>query len=144
MARSSDRRRIAGHLHSAAIRVLRHAREADRKSPVGAAQLSALSVLTFGGPCSIGELAASEQVTPPTMTRVAHALERQKLVRLTASPDDGRVTIAQATPKGIALLAKAREERLNRIETLLAEKDPADVALLGRALARVFPATLSP
>ena len=97
MARSSDRRRIAGQLHSAAIRVLRHAREADRKSPVGAAQLSALSVLTFGGPCSIGELAAAEQVTPPTMTRIAHALERQKLVRLTPSPDDGRVTIAEAT-----------------------------------------------
>ncbi len=139
MARSSDRRRIADHLHSAAIRVLRYAREADRKSPVGAAQLSALSVLTFGGPCSIGELASAEQVTPPTMTRIAHALESQRLVRLTPSPDDGRVTIVEATPKGIALLNKAREERLHRIELLLAEQDPGDVALLGTALDRVFP-----
>jgi DNA-binding MarR family transcriptional regulator len=139
MARSSDRHRIADHLHSAAIRVLRYAREADRKSPVGAAQLSALSVLTFGGPCSIGELAAAEQVTPPTMTRIAHALERQRLVRLSPSPDDGRVTIAEATAKGIALLNKAREERLRRIELLLAEKDAGDVALLGTALTRVFP-----
>jgi DNA-binding MarR family transcriptional regulator len=139
MARSSDRRDVADRMHSAAIHVLRYAREADRKSAIGAAQLSALSVLTLGGPCSVGELAKAEQVTPPTMTRIVHALEKQRLVRLAGSPDDARVTIVEATPRGIALLNKAREERLRRIESLLAEKRTDDVALLGCALERVFP-----
>jgi DNA-binding MarR family transcriptional regulator len=139
MARANERRRIADHLHSAAIHVLRHAREADRKSSVGAAQLSALSVLAFGGARSAGELAAAEQVTPPTMTRVVHALEKQRLVRRTGSPDDARVTIVEATPKGVALLNKAREARLRRIESLLVDRSDEDVALLSGALERVFP-----
>lgn len=139
MARVSNRRDVADRLHSAAIHVLRYAREADRKSAIGAAQLSALSVLAFGGPCSAGQLAQAEQVTPPTMTRIVQALEKQRLVRLAGSPDDARVTIVEATPRGIALLNKAREERLRRIESLLAAKRSDDVALLGSALERIFP-----
>lgn len=139
MARVNERRRVAEHLHSAAIHVLRHAREADRKSPVGAAQLSALSVLAFGGARSVGELAAAEQVTPPTMTRIAHALEKRRLVRLAGSPDDARVTIVAITPKGTALLSKAREARLRRIESLLLDRSDDDVALLSSAMERVFP-----
>lgn len=138
MAHSSARRQVADQLHSAAIHVLRHAREADRKSAVGAAQLSALSVLVFGGGRSIGELAANEQVAPPTMTRIVHALDKQRLVRLSGSPGDARVTMVEATSKGRAVLNKARRERLRRIESMLADKGDDDVALLGRALERLF------
>src|SRR5580692_4235266 len=96
MARSKERRRVAERLHSAAIQVLRHARQADRQSAMGPAQLSALSVLVFGGPCSLRELADAEQVAPPTITRIVAALRRGGYVRLAPSPDDARSSIVRS------------------------------------------------
>jgi DNA-binding MarR family transcriptional regulator len=60
----------ADRLHSAAIHLLRRVRQQDTASGVGPAQLSALSVLVFAGPKTLGDLAAAEQVKPPTMSRV--------------------------------------------------------------------------
>jgi DNA-binding MarR family transcriptional regulator len=134
MARSSELRRVADRLHSAAIYVLRYAREADRQSTVGPAQLSALSVLTFGGPCTIGELAAAEQVTPPTMTRIVQALQARGFVRLKGSSKDGRVTICEASSSGVSVVKKARQARLDRIEKLLSRSELHDITLLGKAL----------
>jgi DNA-binding MarR family transcriptional regulator len=139
MARSNERRRVAERLHSAAIHVLRHARQADRHSAMGPAQLSALSVLVFGGPCSLRELADAEQVAPPTITRIVAALRRGGYVRLAPSPDDARSSIVEATTKGTAALEKARAARLDLIDGLLSRSEPADIALLGKALAAIFP-----
>jgi DNA-binding MarR family transcriptional regulator len=139
MARSNERRRVAERLHSAAIHVLRHARQADRHSAMGPAQLSALSVLVFGGPCSLRELADAEQVAPPTITRIVAALRRGGYVRLAPSPDDARSSIVEATTKGTAALEKARAARLDLIDGLLSRSAPADIALLGKALAAIFP-----
>jgi DNA-binding MarR family transcriptional regulator len=139
MARSNERRRVAERLHSAAIHVLRYARQADRQSAMGPAQLSALSVLVFGGPCNLRELADAEQVAPPTMTRIVAALRRDGYVRLTPSPDDARSSIVEATAKGTAALEKARTARLDLIDGLLSRNEHADVALLGKALAAIFP-----
>lgn len=134
MARSSGRRRVAELLHSAAIHVLRYARDADRRSGVGSGQLSALSVLRYGGRRSIGELAAAEYVTPPTMTRIVHALEKRGYVRLTRAPKDARVTMVDISPSGAKILERARQARLDRIEALLARARPQEVLALGKAL----------
>jgi DNA-binding MarR family transcriptional regulator len=139
MARSSERRHVAERLHSAAIHVLRYARQADRKSAVGPAQLSALSVLVFGGPRNLRQLADAEQVAPPTMTRIVAALRRDGYVRLTPSPDDARSSIVEATAKGTAALKRARAARLDLIDGLLSRNERADIALLGKALAAIFP-----
>jgi DNA-binding transcriptional ArsR family regulator len=72
----------ADRLHSAAIHLLRGLRKRDRESGIGPAQLSALSVLAFGGPRSLAELADAEQVRPPTMSRIVAALERAGLVHI--------------------------------------------------------------
>jgi DNA-binding MarR family transcriptional regulator len=134
MARNNRRRQIAGRLHSAAIYVLRHARQADRESPLGPAQLSALSVLVYGGSRSLGELADAEQVTPPTMTRIVAALRRGGYVRARPSPSDARSTIVEASRKGIAALHRARDARLDLIEELLARSSEADLTRLGNAI----------
>jgi DNA-binding MarR family transcriptional regulator len=139
MARSSERRHVAERLHSAAIHVLRYARPADRQSAIGPAQLSALSVLVFGGPRNLRHLADAEQVAPPTMTRIVAALRRDGYVRLTPSPDDARSSIVEATAKGTAALEKARAARLDLIDGLLSRNERADIALLGKALAAIFP-----
>jgi len=54
----------ADRLHSAAIHLLRRLRVRDRESGVGPAQLSALSVLVFGGPRSLGELRMPNKFVP--------------------------------------------------------------------------------
>ncbi|HEX9111775.1 MAG TPA: MarR family transcriptional regulator, partial [Terriglobales bacterium] len=64
-----DRSEVADRLHSAAIHLLRYARKQDVLSRQGPARLSALSVLVFGGPMALGQLARLEQVKAPTMSR---------------------------------------------------------------------------
>src|SRR6266850_1938157 len=83
----------ADRLHSAAIHLLRRLRVRDRESGVGPAQLSALSVLVFGGPRSLGELADAEQVRPPTMSRIVAGLERAGLVKRRKTEDGRRVRL---------------------------------------------------
>ncbi len=130
---------MAERLHSAAIHVLRYARQADRNAAIGPAQLSALSVLVYGGPCNLRELADAEQVAPPTMTRTVAALRRGGYVRLKRSPDDARSSIVEATAKGSTVLEKARAARLDLIDGLLSRSGHTDIALLGKALAAIFP-----
>src|SRR5918912_3988253 len=90
----------ADRFHSAAIHALRRVRREDPATGLSAARLSALSVLVFGGPRTLGELAAAEQVRPPTMTGLVRALEEGGYVRRDADPDDGRVHRLRSTAKG--------------------------------------------
>jgi len=65
----------------------------------------------------LGELAAAEQVKPPTMSRVVAGLVRSRLVVVKRDPKDARRMQIRATAKGIRLLQKGRQ---NRIEYLAA------------------------
>jgi DNA-binding MarR family transcriptional regulator len=103
---------VADRLHSAAIRLLRRLRLQDAAMGIGPAQASALSVLVFGGPMSLKELARAEQVRPPTMSRIVRGLERAKLAeRHIASDDRRRITLAP-TSKGHALMQQGRRRRV--------------------------------
>lgn len=110
---------VADRLHSAAIHLLRRVRTRDTESGVGPAQLSALSVLVFAGPRSLGELAAAEQVRPPTMSRIVAGLMRAGLVRRHVTKEDRRRLRLEATAKGTDLLWAARKRRVESLaETL--------------------------
>jgi len=124
---------VADRLHSAAIRLLRWLRREDDRSGLSAPRLSALSVLVFAGPVTLGELAAAEQVRPPTMTRLVQALEGEGLVARTPDPDDGRVTRLAATAKGRRLLAAGRARRVKTLAGRLDRLSAADRATLERA-----------
>jgi DNA-binding MarR family transcriptional regulator len=133
----------ADRFHSAAIHTLRRVRREDPATGVGAARLSALSVLVFGGPRTLGELASAEQVRPPTMTRIVQALEADGLVRRRSDPDDGRVARVRATPKGRRVMQQGRERRIANLAGLLDRLSPDEVArvreaaeLVERALAQ--------
>src|ERR671924_1540998 len=119
--------------HSAAIHALRHVRRDDPASGIGPAQLSALSVLVFGGPRTLGELAAAEQVRPPTMTRIVQALEEDGLVRRDSDPHDGRVARIRATAKGRRVMQRGRERRIANLAALLSRLTPAEVARVREA-----------
>ena len=109
---------IADRLHSAAIHLLRRLRTEDSASGLSAPRLSALSVIVFAGPITMSDLAAAEQVSPPTISRLIKDLERDGLVRRRRDPDDRRVQRVHATKKGQRLL---EEGRRRRVATLAAE-----------------------
>ena len=102
----------ADRLHSAAIHLLRRLRVRDQEAGIGPSQLSALSVLVFAGPRSLKDLAAAEQVRPPTMSRIVTALIREKMVRSTVEGDDKRRLRLEATEKGVAAMQAARRRRI--------------------------------
>src|SRR5437868_5235185 len=81
---------LADRLHSAAIHLLRRVRRQDEVSGVGPAQLSALSVLVFGGPSTLGGLAAAEMVRPPTMSRIVAGLTKSGLAESVTDESDAR------------------------------------------------------
>src|SRR6201984_3935751 len=81
---------VADRLHSAAIHLLRRVRKQDIATGEGPARLSALSVLVFGGAKTLKELAAAEQVKPPTMSGIAPGPARSHLAKITADRSDAR------------------------------------------------------
>ena len=68
-------------------------------------QLSALGTLHRLGPHTIGELAAAENVKPPSMTRTVNCLEELGLVSREAHETDGRQVVVALTAKAEAVLA---------------------------------------
>jgi DNA-binding MarR family transcriptional regulator len=105
----------ADRLHSAAIHLLRRLRKQDLRMGEGPARLSALSVLVFGGAKTLGELAAAEQVKPPTMSRIVAGLQRSKLVEITRDPGDARRMRIRASAKGARLLQRGRRFRIESL-----------------------------
>jgi DNA-binding MarR family transcriptional regulator len=112
---SKEHLEAADSFHSAAIHALRHVRRVDPATGLSAARLSALSVLVFGGPRTLGELAAAEQVRPPTMTNIVRGLEEGGYVRREADPSDARVVRVTATRKGERVLHEGRRRRVERL-----------------------------
>ena len=106
---------VADRLHSAAIHLLRRLRREDDASGLSAPRLSALSVMVFGGPITIGALAAAEQVRVPTMSRLVASLEAEGLVRRVPDETDGRVVRVAATPAATALLHAGRRRRVSAL-----------------------------
>src|SRR4026207_299560 len=85
----ATRPEVADPPHSAANRLLRALRREDDKWGLSAPRLSALSVVVFGGPITLGDLARAEQVRPPTMTKLVRALEAARLVSRKVDAEDG-------------------------------------------------------
>lgn len=125
---------IADQLHSAAIHLLRQLRKEDDASGLSAPRLSALSVVVFGGPLTLGQLAAAEQVRPPTMTRIVTGLEKDGLVQRIGDPRDRRLTRIKATPKGEKVLAAGRARRVERLAAAVRELRATELAQLTRAV----------
>jgi DNA-binding MarR family transcriptional regulator len=124
---------VANRLHSAAIHLLRRVRTQDDAMGLTAPLASALSVVVFGGPISLGALATAEQVRPPTITRVVAQLERLGLVARESDAEDGRVQRVRATAKGRRMLEAGRARRVASVTALIEALAPAELATLERA-----------
>jgi DNA-binding MarR family transcriptional regulator len=133
MSDSSDRSALADRVHSAAIHLLRRLRKQDDASGLSAARMSALSVVVFGGPLTIGQLASAEQVSAPTMTRLVVGMQRDGLVKRERDAHDARIVWIRATVKGDRILREGRRRRVAALARELADLPAADAGLLERA-----------
>lgn len=128
---------VADRLHSVAIHLLRQLRQEDLSLGLGPAQLSALSVLVFGGPRTIGALARIEQVAAPTISRLVDALVAAGLAARETDARDRRVVHVRATPVGIDLMQRGRRQRVQRLVRLLEDLNPVELETVGNAAERL-------
>src|SRR4051794_28982748 len=122
-------------IHSAAIHLLRRVRVVDEEMGVTPARASALSVLVFAGPRTLTELAAAEQVTTATMSRLVAAMEGEGLVRRERHEEDARAMRLHATAKGRRILERGRARREQMLEELFTSLTASERATVGRAAA---------
>jgi DNA-binding MarR family transcriptional regulator len=132
-ATPADVNQLAAELNSMAIHLLRRIRSADASLGLTPARLSALSVLVFGGPASLTQLAEAEQVAAPTMSRIVAALERDGLVQREPDQADGRAVRLTATNRAKKLLERGRQLRIKRLAAELRSLSAADRATLAGA-----------
>ena len=134
IAKQAQVEALADRLHSAAIHLLRLVRGQDAASGIGPARMSALSVIVFGGPISLNDLARAEQVRPPTMSRIVDALQAEGLVRRTTNAKDRRAVVLEATEKGTAILWQGRKRRVKFLARHLSRLTEAELKQIENAV----------
>jgi DNA-binding MarR family transcriptional regulator len=117
---------LAGLLRDAITRLNRRVRQARPVGDLTVTQLSALTSLKLAGALTPRELADTERVQPPTMTKIVAKLEERGLVQRTPHPTDGRQVILAATESGRAVLARFERARDEWLARRLAELTPAE------------------
>lgn len=133
-SRRAKRAELADQLHSAAIHLLRQLRKEDDATGLSAPRLSALSVVVFGGPVTLGQLARAEQVRPPTMTKIVTGLENDRLVERHPDRRDKRLTRIVATPKGKRILMQGRARRVKSLTQSVDRLNERELAHLDRGI----------
>ena len=115
-------------------RLARLLRQQD-DSGLGPTITAALSTINKHGPLTLGDLAASERVAPPTITKIVDKMENAGLVQRQPHPVDRRVSLVGVTELGAARLDEFRSRRNAWLSVRLDELDPAELALLADATA---------
>ncbi len=128
-----DLERVASELNSGAIHLLRSLASVDRLAGLTSARLSALSVIVFAGPLSLGALAAAEGVAGPTMTRIVDGLAAGGLAERRPDPADGRAVRVEPTAAGEELMRAAAGRRIAAIAQAIGSLPPADRRRLAAA-----------
>ena len=132
----SDVVSLAGELRLAVHRLTRRLRQQTPTDDLTLTQLSALTVIWRDGPLTAGDLAAKEQVKPPSITRVLTTLEELGLIERMTNPRDGRQVLVQITPRGgnrISEYIRAKEVWLEQQLAALTQQD-RDVLVRAAAL----------
>lgn len=116
----------AGALRLAVGRLSRRVRQ-EATHGHSLTQLGILATLDREGPTTLGDLAASERVAPPTITKAVAALVEEGLVEKACDPDDRRVHRARLTDAGRRDIAVMRRRRDAWLATRLETLDPDDL-----------------
>lgn len=125
---------IANRLHAVAIHLLRRVRQDDPLTGLSSARLSALSVVGFGGPCTISDLAVAEQVAVPTISRIVAALVVEGLVERQTDKQDRRVVHLLVTSKGMQVLREGQRRRTMQLGNMLKQFTPDEQETIAQAV----------
>jgi DNA-binding MarR family transcriptional regulator len=113
----------------------------EEPAPLGSSGVSALAEIVRTGPLRLGDLAARERITAPTLSRVVTGLVENGYVERTPDPDDARAQLLSATPAGRELLSGLRSRRTAELTARLGRLPEPDRAVLlqaGPALRRLL------
>jgi len=125
---------LADRLHSAAVHLLRRVAAVDPKSGLSPARLSALSVIVYGGPLTMTQLARAERVSPATITSTVTGLESAGLVTRSRTGPDARSVTVEATTAGREVLTEGRRRRVAVLADGLASLSHEDRQALATGL----------
>lgn len=110
---------LAGDLGAVLERLVALIRSLNTENPMSRTASGTLATLARSGPSRLTALAAREGVTQPAMTQLVSRLEDSGLVSREPDPADGRVVRVVITDEGLALMARRRAERAERLVGLL-------------------------
>ncbi len=123
---------LAVRLRSAIARTARRLRQ-SAGSELGPASVAALSTIDRLGPITPSELAGSEGIRRPTVTRIIARLQEHDLIKRSPDPDDGRCALISSTADGRRLLSRLRDRKDAYLARRLRQLSDRDVATLRRA-----------
>ncbi len=109
---------LANTLRPTVTRLARRLRQQDHTG-LGPTITAALSSINKHGGLTHGELAAIEQVAPPTITAVVGKMETLGLVTRETDSNDRRVTRIRITPAGVDQLDEVRNRRTSWLASQL-------------------------
>jgi len=119
---------MAARLRLAILRMSRRLRQ-QVAGGVTSSQVSALATVERLGTPTLGELASSEQVQPPSMTKIVVGLEGAGLVSRQEEETDRRIVRVKLTAEGRRTLARSRSLRnaylVRRLRRLSADERAA-------------------
>jgi DNA-binding MarR family transcriptional regulator len=118
---------LAGRLRLAINRLHRLLRQ-ESLAGLSPAQASALGAVNRLGSPTLGELAAVEQVQPPTMTRIVASLAEAGMVTRSTDATDRRSARVRITPAGKRALERIRTLKNAFLTRRLAELSPEEQA----------------
>jgi len=133
VAERATAEQLAISVREAIMRLNRRLRQARAVGDLTFSQLSALTSLQLAGALTPRELADTERVQPPTMTKIVGKLEERGLVARTPHPTDRRQVILAATEEGRAVYAQFEKARNEWLALQLAELTPEERDTLERA-----------
>lgn len=120
-------------LHDAITRLNRRLRQERPVGDLTATQLSALTSLRLRGALTPRELADTERVQPPTMTKIVAKLEERGLVQRSPHPTDGRQVLLSPTEEGLGTLVFYERARDEWLAARLADLTPDERDTVARA-----------
>jgi len=124
---------MAGDLRLSIARLARLLRQQD-ESGLAPALTTALATINREGPITLGRLAACEQVTAPTVTKLVERLEQRGYIIRRPHETDRRVCRVEVTRAGRRQLDSIRTRRTEWLATRLAELDTDELGRLHAAI----------
>jgi len=124
---------LADRLGMAAVRLARLLRQQD-EGELTPTMRATLGTISREAPLTLGELAASERVAPPTITKVVGKLEDAGLVAREVDADDRRIVRVSLTAEGRRRLDADRRRRRDWLTDQVRRLGDDDVARLAEAV----------